>query len=116
MSGFSLTIEVNNIDEVLEGLDEKIERALELIGAQVENYAIAICPTDTGRLKNSITHALDPDGQSVHIGSNVEYAAYVECGHHTPSGKFVEPQPYLEPAVMDHVSEYEDIAREQLSQ
>jgi hypothetical protein len=46
----------------------------------------------------------------VFIGSNVEYAAYVELGH----GKF-SPQPYLKPAVMDHVDELKNLAKDALA-
>ena len=42
------------------------------------------CPTDTGRLKNSITY--DVVGNVGEVGTNVEYAPYVEFG----TGKFAE--------------------------
>lgn len=37
-------------------------------------------PVDTGRLRNSITFELAPDGLSATIGTNVEYAPAVEFG------------------------------------
>jgi hypothetical protein len=77
MSGFSLTIEVDNSEDVLENLDNRIERALEAIGAQVENYAKMLCPVDTGNLRNSITHAVESSESAVYIGSATSYAAYV---------------------------------------
>ena len=77
MSGFNLTIEVDNSEEIKEGLKEGVGRALEAIGAQVENYAKMLCPVDTGNLRNSITHVVDPDEEAVHIGSAISYAAYV---------------------------------------
>ena len=45
--------------------------------------------------------------KAVYIGSNVEYAAYVEMG--TSKTK---AQPYLKPAVVDHAEEYKRIAEE----
>jgi HK97 gp10 family phage protein len=108
--GFSLKIEVDNSEEILDELNNGMERALEAIGAQVENYAKMLCPVDTGNLRNSITHVVEPSEDAVYIGSAVEYAAYVEVG--TSRSK---AQPYLEPAVMDHTDEYEQIAKEQLS-
>ena len=36
------------------------------------------CPVDIGRLRNSITHSLNKGDKSVSIGTNVEYAIYVE--------------------------------------
>ena len=107
---FTLEFDVNNVQEVLDAVPPAIERALEAIGAQVENYAKMLCPVDTGNLRNSITHEVEPEEECVYVGSAVEYAAYVELG--TSRSK---AQPYLEPAVMDHVDEYEEIAREQLS-
>lgn len=111
MAGFSLKISVDNTDAVLEELDGAVERALEAIGMQVENYAKMLCPVDTGNLRNSITHEYEPSEQAEYVGSAVEYAAYVEMG--TSRSK---AQPYLRPAVMDHTSEYEQIAQEMLSQ
>lgn len=47
--------------------------------------------------------------ETVYIGTNVEYAAYVEFGTvNTP------PQPYLKPAVMDHTGTYERILKSHL--
>lgn len=79
MSGFnfSINIDADNSEEIREGLKEGIERALEAIGAQVENYAKMLCPVDTGNLRNSITHEVEPSEEAVYIGSAVEYAAYV---------------------------------------
>ena len=51
-----------------------------------------------------------PSEKAVFIGSNVEYAAYVELGH----GEF-SPQPYLKPAVMDHVDELKNLAKDALA-
>lgn len=50
----------------------------------------------TGRLRSSISHVIGKDAQSVYadIGSNVEYAAWVELG--TSRAK---PYPYLRPAL-----------------
>ena len=43
------------------------------------------------------------------IGTNVEYAPYVELGHHTASGSFVAGRPYLRPAAEGHSAEYRAI-------
>ena len=73
----------DNSAEVLRGLERAKTRALETIGLQAEGYAKKLCPVGTvestvdngyrgGTLRNSITHAVD--GDTVAIGSNVEYA------------------------------------------
>ena len=56
--------------------DAQCGLGLMLIGAQAEKYAKADCPVKTGRLRNSISHAVV--GKNVYIGTNVDYAKYVE--------------------------------------
>lgn len=67
----------DNSEEFLKALPEQIEQALTAIGLTAESYAKQECPVDTGRLRNSITHAVEAGEQAVYIGSNVEYAAFV---------------------------------------
>lgn len=49
---------VDNTAEFEEELEKICERILESIGTTAEGYAKKLCPVDTGRLRNSITHAL----------------------------------------------------------
>ena len=86
-------------------------RALEIIGGKAESYAKKLCPVDTGRLRNSITHQQYDESTEV-IGSNVEYAPYVEMGHHTKSGKYVAGKPFLQPAAEGHTTEYKRVIQE----
>lgn len=65
----------DNSEEFLKALPEQLEQALTAIGLTAESYAKQECPVDTGRLRNSITHAVEAGEQAVYIGSNVEYAA-----------------------------------------
>ena len=122
MAGIEAHIEVNNIDEIKRALQERAGVALEAMGLQAENYAVMELETpkphadgsvrpnvDTGRLVNSITHVVENE-TTVAIGTNVEYAAYVEKG----TSK-TRAYPYLEPAIMNHVDEYKEIAEEYLS-
>lgn len=119
--------------EVIQAKDEAVAKALETIGRVAERYAKELCPTDTGRLKNSISHETDDD--TVYVGTNVEYAPYVEIG----TGKFAEggggrptpwsyqddkgnwhttngmkPQPYLKPAIENHLDEYKQYLKDEL--
>ena len=73
----------DNSAEALAGLERAKARALETIGLKAEGYAKKLCPVGTvestgikgyrgGTLRNSITHTVD--GDTVAVGSNVEYA------------------------------------------
>ena len=93
----------DNSDKALEELQRKMEMALTAIGATAEGHAKDYCPVDTGRLRNSISNTHDAD--SAYIGSNVEYAAYVELGTSRRKAK-----PYLKPAVTQHTAEYKELA------
>ena len=94
--------------EALAALDAAKARALEIIGGKAESYAKKLCPVDTGRLRNSITHQ-QYDESTEAIGTNVEYAPYVELGHHTSGGNKVAAQPFLRPAAENHTAEYKKI-------
>ena len=85
-------------------------RALEMIGGRAESYAKRLCPVDTGNLRNSITHHQYDENTEI-IGTNVEYAPYVELGHYTKGGGKVAAKPYLRPAAENHTSEYRAIIR-----
>lgn len=92
-------------EEVREALIQAKERALEAIGLAAEGYAKGKAPKDTGRLQNSISHAVS--GDSAYIGTNVEYAPYVEMGTVK-----MDPRPYIKPAVIEHVNEYKALVEQ----
>ena len=100
----------DNTEQVIDGIDDAISRALEKIGLTAEGYSKRLCPVDTGRLRNSITHVVSDGEKSVYIGTNVEYAPYVEMG--TVNTK---AQPFLKPAATNHKSTYEVILINELS-
>ena len=95
----------DNTKLIKNATDQQIGAALEAIGLKVEGYAKLICPVDTGRLRNSITHVVKTNEKTVYIGTNVKYAAAVECGTSRQ-----RPQPYLKPAATQHTDEYKTIA------
>lgn len=66
--------------EVLAAMTQQVAVALESIGQEAEGYAKDNCPVDTGRLRNSIAHKVVDSEKAVYIGTNVEYAPYVEYG------------------------------------
>lgn len=99
----------DNSEEFLKALPEQIEQALTAIGLTTESYAKQECPVDTGRLRNSITHAVESGEKAVYIGTNVEYAAFVELGT-----SHMKARPYLKPAVTEHTAEYKSLAEQAL--
>ena len=91
--------------------DEAVARALEAIGLTAEGYAKENCPVDTGRLRNSISHAVKTEEQAAYIGTNVEYAKYAETKdskHNTGKAHF------LRDAAATHGDEYKRIVEAQL--
>ena len=123
---------VDHTDAVEAAFDDALRRALEKCGFVAEKYAKKLCPVDTGNLRNSISHEVVDEEHAVYIGTNNEYAAYVELG----TGKYAEggggrptpwiyqdadgnwhythgnkAQPFLKPAVADHAGKYFDILK-----
>lgn len=102
-------VRADNREAIANAIDRALVAALEEIGLVAEGYAKRACPVDTGRLRNSITHIVDEGTRHVIIGTNVEYAQYVELG--TVHQK---AQPFLKPAAEDHASTYSSIFRKHL--
>lgn len=122
----------NNTQQIKDELSTASLRALERVGLQAEGYAIDLAPVDTGRLRNSISHVVA--GNTVYIGTNVEYAPYVELGtgKYYPGGRPTPwvyqdakgdwhwtagnpAQPFLKPAVTNHMETYQNIIKDELS-
>lgn len=89
----------DNTDEVLATLKMAKKRGLEAIGLTAEGHAKKETPVDTGRLRNSISHATDEE--AAYIGTNVEYAPYVELGARGRQGVHM-----LQRAATEHADEY----------
>ena len=97
----------DNTDEVLSALERAKVRGLTAIGMSAEGYAKRGTPVDTGRLRNSISHAADDE--AAYIGTNVEYAPYVELGARGRDGKHM-----LQRAASEHADEYKQIMEDAL--
>lgn len=97
---------------VAQMLPTAIGRALEEIGLLAEGHVIGYMTNeyivDTGRLRNSITHAVTAD-QSVEIGTNVSYAKYVHNGTSR-----VKARPFLTDPIGQHLNEYRKIFEDEL--
>ena len=126
----------DHTEEVLNALDNAVETALTMIGIKAEKYAKALCKVGTvestgkkgyrgGTLRNSITFQVED--KMLAVGSNVEYAPYVELGtgpYFTPPPEweqftttkgtgtghgYVTARPYLRPAIENHTSEFQKV-------
>lgn len=98
----------SHVKEALTAEQAARDKALEIIGGKAESYAKKLCPVDTGRLRNSITHQQYDDNTEV-IGSNVSYAPFVELPHYSASGNLIPGKPFLRPAAEGHTAEYKNI-------
>ena len=99
----------------------------------VQGQAIALAAVQTGRLKNSIDYQVDGAELVGYVGTNTEYAVFVEFGtgefaengqgrkggwvYQDPSGEWfftwgMEPQPYLRPAFRQTRGQVESLAKE----
>lgn len=125
----------DNSKEISAEIKAALLRGLEKIGLVAEGYAKKLCPVDTGNLRNSITHVVDDQEPAAIIGTDNEYAAYVELGtgiyaeggggrptpwvyqdakgnwHYTRGNK---AQPFLKPAAADHAIQYRKILEDEL--
>ena len=116
----------------MRAFDEQVANALEAIGIEAETFAKKNCPVDTGRLRNSITHAskthsgythsYEDDEHNpysygvgsvgrkgeVYIGTNVEYAEAIET---RDTSHKVGKAHFLRDAATQHGDRYEAIMK-----
>ena len=71
----------DNSREYHSALQIAAHRGLEAVGITAEAYAKKETPVDTGRLRNSMAHAVKDN--AAYIGSNVEYCLPVALGRRT---------------------------------
>ncbi|MBR6171572.1 MAG: HK97 gp10 family phage protein [Eubacterium sp.] len=126
----------DNSDEVNKALEQAVEKSLEECDLLAEGYAKTLCQVDTGLLRNSVTHARSgasfqhdykadrgdaqgsvggtigsEDEKAMYIGTNVEYAPYVEMGTIKTA-----KHPFLQPAVEDHADTYQAVFEKNLKE
>ena len=111
--GISITIEDHSGD-VLNELDSKLPVILEECGLAAEGFAkkeitksVYDTPESpsyrrTGRLRNSITHTVS--GDAAYVGTNVEYAPYVEFGT-----RRTKARPFIKPSITNYIDQYKRI-------
>lgn len=94
----------DNSGAVLGEFAKRKSAALEAVGLRAETHAKEQTPVDTGRLRNSISHTVIDD--SAYIGTNVEYAPYIELGT-----RKIKAHHMLKRAATEHGNEYRSIVR-----
>lgn len=91
-------VEINGdaLRELFESPAGEVAKDLQRRALQVERAAKQLCPVDTGRLRSSITNQVgtDAEGLLAAVGTDVEYAPYVELGTSRMAA-----QPFLLPAL-----------------
>lgn len=94
-----IVIDSGALAELLES--DMVARELVRVGVRVERTAKHLCPVDTGRLRASVTQQLERDGRGLVevVGTNVDYAPYVELGTRRNRA-----QPFLRPALAQEIS------------
>ena len=118
----------SHASEVLSQLKQAKARSLEIIGGTAEGHAKTNIRDNnsviSSRLINSMTHQ-KVDESTVAIGTDVEYAIYVELGHNQQPGRYVPAigkrlvashvaaKPFLKPALEGHKDESVQIVKEE---
>lgn len=104
----SIEVVQDNTDAVLKEFETATSRSLEEVGILAEGHSVGYITeqhiVDTGRLRNSVTHAVDEDGKAAIVGTNVEYAPYVHNGTRRMPGR-----PFLTVPIQQHADEYREV-------
>lgn len=121
---------VDNSEAVKRELERAVIRGLIKAAMLVEGQAVLLVPVNTGGLRNSIGYKVNESELVAYIGTNCEYAIYVEFGtgefaengngrkggwvYKTPNGEVhftygMPPQPYLRPAFRQNQKAIRDI-------
>lgn len=91
---------VSNLAKIAKAVGPAAERALLRTAADVVDTTKQLTPVDTGRLKQSYG-AVPVSSSKVRVGSDVEYAPFVEYGTvNSPA------QPHLTPAFEQNVASF----------
>lgn len=90
--------------EVLNAEKQAVEKALTAIGVKWQQNVTPNVPVDTGRLRASMKYEVQAGQKQVIVGSDVEYAPYIELGTRNQRAK-----PYLKPSILNNINDYKQI-------
>lgn len=139
-----ITIKDDNRPQLLNDLQDAVERALEAVGMEAQGDVVKEITrqgiVDTGLLRNSITFAVsgqapekgsytadkarngkkatgsysgtapDDDIKAVYIGTNVEYAPYIQHG----TSKYPTPRDFMKAPIKAKMGRYREIIKEEM--
>lgn len=95
-------------EEAIAAMKDQVLDWMNLIGEDAASTAADKAPVDTGRLKNSISHAVDDSEPAVYIGTNVEYAPYQEFG----TSRGIVGKHFIQFGATAHAREYSRLLEE----
>jgi len=96
-------------DKILGKLENKLMSRMKQASTFVESEAVRRCPVDTGALRGSISNQAIKQGNEIigQIGTNMEYAFWVEFGQESWKKIKLTPRgqgkiPFLRPALLEN--------------
>ena len=95
------------VREIPQEVKEEVQAHVSTTAYKVEADAKRLAPVDTGNLRRKIKTKISDGGFVATVGTNVEYATYVEFG----TSK-MEAQPFLIPAYVKHKDDFENKLRD----
>ena len=102
VDGYEKLLALKTLASAVKGYaDEALKNAADLCVAEAKRFA----PVRTGRLRDSI-RVLERGSGYVIVGSDVEYAPYVEFGTYR-----MAPRSFLRPAVWDAVYTFQEVIK-----
>ena len=93
----AITVDISDVMDRLNSIGDvgNVATSLQSTVPQIERDAKLVCPVDTGNLRSSINTTVEANGNNViaTVGTNVEYAPFVEYGT-----KKMSARPFLIPS------------------
>ena len=96
-----MAVSKNDLPRIASRLERELAKLVKKHAFGIEAKAKQLAPVDTGLLRNSLQTRIDGPLKAT-VGTNVEYAWYVEGGTRHMKG-----QPFLTPAADEEQKEFE---------